>query len=96
MSKVDVITKWFEDAMRESYEFYVADIRYESASNSDYESRLEEEMAEADCETEEDYIDYLCNDWDDAMEWYEMNFGVEDLGHAVLVALGLKTWGDFR
>lgn len=97
MSNADRLVNWFEDAMNESNEFYIDDIRNESASNTyDYESRLEEEMADAECETEEDYLDYLNSQWDDPIEWYVDHFGAEDFGKACLVALGYKSWNDFR
>lgn len=96
MSKVDRLTEWFEDAMRESYESYVDDIREENASSDEFETRLEEEMADAHCETEEDFIDYLCDNFDDAIEWYVYNFGANEFGKACLVALGYKSWSDFR
>lgn len=96
MNNADRLTEWFEIAMRESYEFYIDDIREESSFNDKYETRLAEEMAEARCDTEEDYLDYLNSNYDDAIEWYIDNFGAEEFGKACLVALGYKTWDDFR
>lgn len=78
-----VDTRWFDEAMRESYESYVSDIRDEESYSDDFETRLEEEMAEADCEDEESYIDYLCSQYDDATEWYKENFGESDFSEAV-------------
>jgi len=72
-------TDWFADAMRESYEYYVDDIRHEDASSDEYESRLEEEMTENECETEEDYIDKLCDGWEDPVKWFIDNFGNSEL-----------------
>lgn len=85
----DKLIKWFEDCMKESNQFYIYDIKYE-------EGRLEEEMLEAECETEEEYLEYLNGQWEDPIEWYIFNFGEEDFGKACLVALGYKTWNDFR
>ena len=96
MSNADRLVEWFEDAMIESNEFYIDDIRDESSYSDEYETRLEEEMAEAECETEEDYLEYLNSDYDDPIEWYIDNFGADDFGKACLVALGYKTWKDFR
>lgn len=96
MSNADRLVEWFEDAMIESNEFYIDDIREESSCSDEYESRLEEEMAEAECETEEDYLEYLNSGYDDPIEWYIDNFGADDFGKACLVALGYKTWNDFR
>lgn len=78
-----VDTRWFDEAMRESYESYVSDIREELSSSEGFETRLEEEMAEADCEDEESYIDYLCSQYDDATEWYRENFGEMDFSEVV-------------
>ena len=74
---------WFDDAMRESYECYVEDIREESSFNNEYENRLEEEMAENDCDTEEDYIEHLMNSYKDGVEWYKLNIGEEDFSEMV-------------
>lgn len=96
MNNADRLVNWFEVSMKESNEYYIADIREEPAFSDEYETRLEEEMADAECETEEDYLDYLNSNYDDAIEWYVENFGAEDFGKACLVALGYKTWNDFR
>lgn len=92
----DRIIDWFEDAMRESWEYYIEDIKCESSCNEAYESRLEEELAEYGFETEEEYLEHLMETYDDPIEWYVDNFGAEDFGKACLVALGYKTWSDFR
>lgn len=92
----DRLIEWFEDSMVESNRIYIDDIKEESAFSDEYETRLEEEMADAECETEEDYLEYLNNNYDDAIEWYVENFGAENFGRACLVALGYKTWSDFR
>lgn len=85
----DRLVEWFELALRESMEFYVEDIKYE-------EGRLEEELEENGCADEEEYIDFLVNQWDDPMEWFIDNFGADEFGRACVVALGYKTWNDFR
>ena len=69
---------WFDDAMQESYESYVDDIRHESAMNDEFENRLEEEMSEADCEDEDSFVEYLCSMYEDGVEWYRHNFGDKD------------------
>lgn len=96
MMMTDKLQRWFDEAMEESNQFYIDDIREESSYSDDYETRLEEEMADADCETEEDYLEYLNNQYDDSVEWYVDNFGADDFGKACLVALGYKNWSDFR
>lgn len=96
MTMTDRLTNWFEDAMNESNEYYIDDIREESACSEEYSSRLEEEMADAECETEKQFLEYLNSNYDDAIEWYVDNFGTDDFGKACLVALGYKSWSDFR
>ena len=76
---VDV--NWFDTAKRESYEQYVEDIRHEWAD--DEKTRLETEMEEAGCDTKEDYINYLCNNWPDSIEWFKSNFGDSELDEVV-------------
>lgn len=92
----DRLITWFEDAMTESNQYYIDDIREESAFSDEYENRLAEEMAEAECETEEEFLEYLDSNYDDAIEWYVDNFGADEFGKACLVALGYKSWSDFR
>lgn len=67
---------WFDEAMRESYEFYIEDIKYEG-------ERLEQELEEHGCEDEEDYVDMLCDGWSNGLEWYKNNFGNEELSRIV-------------
>lgn len=70
---------WFDEVKRETYDSYIEDIRGESSSDEEkYTSRLEEEIAEANCSNEEEYLDYLCND-EDSIIWYKYNFGNEEL-----------------
>lgn len=78
-----VNTEWFDDAMQESYESYVFDIGQEMSNSTDFETRLEEEMAEADCEDEDSYVEYLCSQYDNGMEWYKENFGESEFSEAV-------------
>ena len=68
-----VDTEWFETTKREFYEQYVEEIRDEWAD--DEKTRLDVEMENAGCETEEDFIDYLCNSCSDSIEWFRSNFG---------------------
>jgi hypothetical protein len=67
---------WFNTAMRESYQGYVEDIKHE-------EGRFEEEMEENGCETEEEYVDYLCGQYEDGVQWYKDDFGLKDLSKVV-------------
>ena len=77
-----VDTEWFDTAKRESYEQYVEDIRDEW--EDDEKTRLDVEMENAGCETEEDFIDYLCNSWPDSIEWFKFNFGNSELDSVVI------------
>ena len=72
-----VDTEWFETTKRESYEQYVEEIRDEW--EDDEKTRLDVEMENAGCETEEDFIDYLCNSWPDSIEWFRSKFGNAEL-----------------
>ena len=73
---------WFETTKRESYEQYVEEIRDEW--EDDEKTRLVVEMENAGCETEEDFIDYLCNSWPDSIEWFRSNFGNAELDYVAI------------
>lgn len=75
---------WFDEAMRESYEFYIDDIREEFDTDEDGEevTRLQLEMNEADCEDEESFLDYLCEQ-ENGADWYKSNFGDEAFNEAI-------------
>lgn len=62
--------EWFEYCMREYYENYVEELRRQGD--------LEDEMNEVDIEDEDEFIDHLCGQWHDGIEWYIENFGIED------------------
>lgn len=61
---------YFDDCLREHYESCVEDIKHE-------DGRLEEEMEDAECETEEEYIEHLIETAGDAKEYYKDNFDNE-------------------
>lgn len=69
---------WLDEAMRESYQFYIDDIR-EEIEDEDEEgneiTRLQTEMEEERTETEEDFLNHLCEQWENGVEWYKSNFG---------------------
>ena len=67
---------WFDECKQESYECYIENIRGEYG-------RLEEEMEDANCDNEDEFCEYLCNQWSDSVEWYKMNFGNDDYSQAV-------------
>ena len=63
--------------IREDFEVYVENIKHEG-------DRLEREMEEAEVTTEEEYIDYLCEEWEDnEVEYFISNFGEEDFSEMV-------------
>lgn len=69
---------WFNEYQEEFYENYINDIREEYSSQEEYSTRLVEEMSEADCKDEEEFLEYLCEDYDDSIKWYIDNFGEKD------------------
>lgn len=85
---------WFDDAMKESYEFYADDIMSEDGEHG---NRLFDEMIEEGVISEEDvtkdgeladgidldekkeeFVEKLCDSWDDGVQWYIDNFGERD------------------
>ena len=78
---------WFDEAMRESYQFYAEDIESEPASSDEYENRLAEEMAERGVETKEDFVDHCVDDmlgyYGNAVKWYIGEFGKEGFNHLI-------------
>lgn len=89
-----VDTDWFDDAMKESYEFYADDIKEEDGEHG---NRLFDEMIEEGIISEEDitedgelvdgvdfdeakerFVQKLCDGWENGVEWYITNFGEKD------------------
>ena len=64
---------YFDDIVREDYENYIEDIKY------DGEDRLLEEMKNVDVETEEEYLEYLIDNAGDSIEYVTDNFGSDYL-----------------
>lgn len=78
-----ITSEWFEQAMQESFEFYCYDIENETASDDEFENRLQEEMSEWEVENIDDMVEKMCEDQGDAKEWYIFNFGGESFNHVV-------------
>lgn len=79
-----VDTEWFENFYYEDYESYANDIESESASSDEYENRLEEEMAEAECTTIEEFVEYMVDRIsDDLVGQFEFDFGKNYLADVV-------------
>ena len=66
---------WFEDCMRQSYETYVEELKQEK--------RLEDEMNEVEVEDEEEFIEHLCGQWHDGIEWFMEQYGTEECEMAI-------------
>lgn len=89
---VDV--EWFDDAMRESYEAYADDIKDEKGEHGNrlFDEMIEEGIiSETDVtedgklvdgidfdEKKEEFVEKLCDGWDNGIEWYITNFGESD------------------
>lgn len=84
---------WFETARREEYESYIEDIAHEKASSEEFANRLEEEIYEADCENEENFLDYLCNDGESDIKWFISTFGKDSLEN-IITQNNLIDWDD--
>lgn len=82
-------TEWFDTCKTESYQSYIDDIREESSDNEKYATRLEEEMADAGCDDEDKYLEYLNSNYPDSIEWYRDNFGDECFNKVCLENCGL-------
>ena len=79
-----VDTEWFENFYYEDYESYANDIETESASSDEYENRLEEEMAEAECTMIEEFVEYMVDGIkDDLVGQFEFDFGKDQLADVV-------------
>lgn len=89
-----VDTDWFDDAMKESYEFYADDIKEEDGEHG---NRLFDEMIENGIISEEDvtedgelvdsvdfdeakerFVQKLCDNWENGADWFIDNFGEEE------------------
>ena len=84
--------EWFMETMREHFEYYISDINEEPADDEKFENRLQEEIAEVNCEDEEDYLNYLC-DLESPIEWFLNNFGQDEF-NATVKEYDLINWDD--
>ena len=85
---------WFDDAMKESYEVYADDIMSEDGEHGNrlFDEMIEEGVISEEDVTEdgelvdgidldekkEEFVEKLCERWDDGVEWYIDNFGEGD------------------
>ena len=73
--------------IREDFEVYVENIKHEG-------NRLEREMEEAEVSTEEEYVDYLCEEWEgNEVEYFISNFG-EEYFSKMVTENHLINWDD--
>ena len=78
-----VDSDWFAEAL-EDYEIgYIEEIRDEEASYEEYKSRLDEEMDDAGVDTEEEFLEYLIECYDDPVEWFKDMFGMEEFTNTI-------------
>ena len=85
---------WFDDAMKESYEVYADDIMSEDGEHGNrlFDEMIEEGVISEEDVTEdgelvdgidldekkEEFVEKLCERWNDGVEWYIDNFGEKD------------------
>ena len=75
--------QWFSDAMEESNQFYIDDIREEEPNNKEYNNRLAEEIKENNCNSEEEYLQLLNDNYNNGIDWYIDNFGMKEFSNIV-------------
>lgn len=85
---------WFDDAMKESYEVYADDIMSEDGEHGNrlFDEMIEEGVISEEDVTEdgelvdgidldekkEEFVEKLCENWDNGVQWYIDNFGEKD------------------
>ena len=78
-----VDSDWFAEYL-EDYEIgYIEDIRCEESDYEEYETRLAEEMEDAGVDTEEEFLEYLIECYDDPVEWFKDMFGMEEFTNTI-------------
>ena len=78
-----VDSDWFAEYL-EDYEIgYIEDIRCEEASYEEYKTRLDEEMGDAGVDTEDEFLEYLIECYDDPVEWFKDMFGMEEFTNTI-------------
>ena len=78
-----VDSDWFAEAL-EDYEIgYIEEIRDEKSDYEEYKSRLDEEMNDAGVDTEEEFLEYLIECYDDPVEWFKDMFGMEEFTNTI-------------
>ena len=78
-----VDSDWLAEYL-EDYEIgYIEDIRCEESDYEEYETRLAEEMEDAGVNTEDEFLEYLIECYDDPVEWFKDMFGMEEFTNTI-------------
>lgn len=64
----------FDEIQEESQQSYIEDLKYMN--------ELDEEMENADCKDEDEFLEYLCEE--DSVDWFKLNFGDEQYKRVVI------------
>lgn len=65
----------FDEIQEESMSCYIDDLRHMD--------ELEEEMENAECDNEEEFLEYLC-DQEDSVEYFKFNFGNDEYNRIII------------
>ena len=78
-----VDSDWFAEYLEDYERGYIEDIRCEESDYEEYETRLAEEMENAGVDTEEEFLEYLIECYDDPVEWFKDMFGMEEFTNTI-------------
>ena len=84
--------EWFMDAMVEYYGDYILGLNEELADDEKFENRLEEELANYNCEDEEGLLDYYCS-LEEPTDWFLNNSGQNEF-NTIVKENNLINWDD--
>ena len=78
-----VDSDWFAECLEDYERGYIEDIKDEESDYEEYDSRLAEEMNDAGVDTEEEFLEYLIECYDDPVEWFKDMFGMEEFTNTI-------------
>ena len=78
-----VDSDWFAEYLEDYERGYIEDIRCEESDYEEYETRLAEEMEDAGVNTEDEFLEYLIECYDDPVEWFKDMFGMEEFTNTI-------------
>ena len=78
-----VDSDWFAEYLEDYERGYIEDIRCEESDYEEYETRLAEEMEDAGVDTEDEFLEYLIECYDDPVEWFKDMFGMEEFTNTI-------------